>query len=97
MEFGIPGKLFSRGIQRFTYHGTRMNSYEECWLLLELLHFHHIDNIGDCQIWTSPIWMFPPHAWSVLPQSCIDLDSSWSILKVKTWVSSVGFQGYEYF
>ncbi len=78
------------------YHGMRMSSYEECQLLPELLHFHHIDNIGDCQIRTSPIWT-SPHAWSVLPWSFINLDSSWSILKVKTWISLVGFQEYEYF
>src|SRR5258708_7423363 len=59
VEFDIYGKLFSRRIQPFEYHGLRINSHGGRRQIPKLRHFHHIGNIGDCQIRLSPFWTFP--------------------------------------
>src|SRR5258708_33724455 len=58
VKFGIPGKLFSRRIQRRMLRRTRITPYGKRPQLPKLRHLDHSGDIGDYQVRISPIWTF---------------------------------------
>src|SRR5260370_33981613 len=67
VKFGIPGKLFSRRIQRRMLRRTRITPYGKRRQLPKLRHSDHSGDIGDYQIRISPIWTFPSSSLGLSP------------------------------
>ncbi len=96
IEFDIHGKLFSREIQPFTYHGLKISFHGGCWQLPELHHPDQLVNIGVFQI--QPLLPLCVPFLRVRSPSVLS-HWEWDLghFEVEIWVWIVGFRGFGIF
>src|SRR5260221_7675999 len=83
VKFGIPGKLFSRRIQRSILRRTRITTYGKRRQLPKLRHSDHSGDIWSMSHPDSSYLYVPPSALDVLLQFGTDLGEVWVILEQK--------------
>src|SRR5258706_303421 len=96
IEFDIYGKLFSRGIQPFTYHGLKISFHGGRQQLPELHHPDQLVNIGIFQI--RPLFPLCVPFLRVRSPSVLS-HWEWDLghFEVEIWVWIVGFRGFGIF